>query len=382
MNIKSKIITASLLSVFLFSGCGFDNKKDAVIMINNTPITKQQYQKEFDKLAGNPMFKQMGVDIKADPNGYINLMLKDKVVNELIVKTILDNEIEKRNIKVSNEDIDAELKKIIDKVGTKEKFNEILKQSGVSASQFKEDLKQEVRVQKLINSFSLVKISDEDAEKFYNSHLSEFKYPDKVKASHILITADENTIRELIKSKEESKNLTEQQIEEKVQQDLAAKKQKAEKLLAEAKKDPSQFAKLAKENSDDPGSAQQGGDLGYFTKDQMVPEFSEAAFSAKPSVVTGIVKSPYGYHIILVKDRIAAGTEPFEKVKEDIKMYLENQEKINVLQKFLTKAQNEAKIEYIDKSFNPDDIQAKIKEQVKSNPMLQNMKKEESKEQK
>lgn len=376
MNLKSKFVLASLLSVMLFTGCSFDTKKDAIIMINDTPITKQQYQKEFDKLAGSPMFKQMGVDLKADPNGYINLMLKDKVVNELIVKTILDNEMQKRKIKATEEDIDKELKKIIDKVGSKDKFNEILKQSGITSAQFKEDLKEEVKVQKFVDSLSLTHITDDAAQKFYNSNLDKFRYPDKVRASHILITADADTIREVIKSQEESKNLTEQQIEEKVKQDLAAKRQKAEKLLAEAKKDPSQFAKLAKENSDDPGSAQQGGDLGYFTKDQMVPEFSNAAFAAKPSVVTGLVKSSFGYHIILVKDRIAAGTEPFEKVKDDIKMYLENQEKIKVLQKFLSDVQKEAKIQYIDKSFSPEEIQAKIKEQAKTNPMLQNMQKE------
>lgn len=182
------------------------------------------------------MFKQMGVDLKADPNGYINLMLKDKVVNELIVKTILDNEMQKRKIKATEEDIDKELKKIIDKVGSKDKFNEILKQSGITSAQFKEDLKEEVKVQKFVDSLSLTHITDDAAQKFYNSNLDKFRYPDKVRASHILITADADTIREVIKSQEESKNLTEQQIEEKVKQDLAAKRQKAEKLLAEAKK--------------------------------------------------------------------------------------------------------------------------------------------------
>ncbi len=111
----------------------------------------------------------------------------------------------------------------------------------------------------------------------------------------------------------------------------------------------------------------------------MVPEFSNAAFEAKPSVVTGLVKTQYGYHIILVKDRVAAGTEPFEKVKDDIKVYLENQEKIKVLQKFLADAQKEAKIEYVDSSFNPEEIQAKIREQIKVMPSMANMKKEGNK---
>lgn len=369
MKLNKKIAIISLLSVILFTGCGFDAKKDAVIMINDTPITRQQYQKEFDKLASNPMFKQMGVNIKSDEDGYMNLMVKDKVVNELIVKAILNSEIEKRKIKISDADVEKELKKTIEKVGSKEKFNEILKQYGISASQIKEDMREEVKVQKLVDSLSIVKISDEDAKKFYNSNLDKFKYPDKVKASHILISADPDRIKEVILAQEDASKLTEQQIEEKVKQELEAKRVKAQKLLEEAKRDSSQFEKLAKENSDDPGSAQQGGDLGFFTKDQMVPEFANAAFSAKPSVVTGLVKSPYGYHIILVKDRVAAGTEPFEKVKDDIKAYLDTQEKLKVLQDFITNAKQNAKIEYVDASFNPDEIQKKIKEQIKTNPL-------------
>ena len=94
---KQKLIITSILSAILLTGCGFDAKKDAVIIINDTPITKQQYQKEFDKLAANPMFKQMGVDVKTDSG--MGLVVKDKVVNELIVKAILNAEIEKRNIK-------------------------------------------------------------------------------------------------------------------------------------------------------------------------------------------------------------------------------------------------------------------------------------------
>ncbi len=259
--VKTKIAVALIMSIILFTGCKFNNSKDAIIMINGEAITKQQYEKEFEKLASNPTFKQMGVDVKNNADGYIGLMLKDKVINELIVKTILNKEIEKRGIKVKDEDINQELKKIIDKVGSKDKFNEILKQSHITSSQFKSDLREEVKIQKLVDSLTLKNITDEAAQKFYNSNIDKFKYPDKVKASHILISADEDTIRELIKAKEGSNKLTEEQIEEQVQKEIAGRKQKAEKILVEVKKDPSRFEQLAKENSDDPGSAQQGGDL-------------------------------------------------------------------------------------------------------------------------
>lgn len=366
MNIKTKIVSAVLFSAILMSGCGSNSSKNAVIMINDTPITKQQYEQEFQKVAGNPMFKQMGVDLKSDKDGYVGLMLKDKIVNELMVKSLLDNAMKKHNIQVSNEEIDKELKALIDKIGSKDKFNELLKQNGISSADFKKDLKEEVKIKKLVDQLAVVNITENDTQKFYDSNLDKFQYPDKVRASHILISADENRIREVIKANEEFKNLTDAEIEEKVKQDIDAKYEKAKKIHTEVKLDQSKFAKLAKENSDDPGSAEQGGDLGYFTKEQMVPEFSNAAFSTKPSMVSDIVKSPYGYHIILVKDRIAAGVEPYEKVADEIKAYLENQKKVEVLQQFLSDAKKEAKIEYIDESFNPDKIQEKIQEQAKN----------------
>ena len=74
-------------------------------------------------------------------------------------------------------------------------------------------------------------------------------------------------------------------------------------------------AKIAKEKSEDPGSAIKGGDLGFFPKGRMVPEFEKVAFSIKPNTLSEVVKSQYGYHIILVTDRKAAGQDPYEKVQ-------------------------------------------------------------------
>ena len=371
MKFDAKLAITAILSVALLTGCGAPSKKNAALIINDTVITKQQFNKEYDAMLGSPMIKQMGIDLKTNPDSYLNLMLKDKVVNDLIVKTILDNEMKKRHIEVKKDDVDKELKETIDKIGSKDKFNEALKQNGITAAQFKKDLEEEVKIKKFVDTLTIVKITDNDAKKFYNSNLDKFRYPDKVRASHILISADPDRIKEVILAQESSKNLTEEQIQKKVQQDLAEKHKKAERILAEAKKDPSKFAALAKNNSDDPGSAQVGGDLGYFTKDQMVEEFSKAAFSARPASVIGLVKTQFGWHIILVKDRVAAGTEPFDKVEVNIKLYLDNQAKIDALKKFVADAQKNAKIEYGDKDLDPNVIQEKIKEQIKVSPVAQ-----------
>lgn len=365
LKLFATLIAAS--ATMMICGC---TSPDAVVTINGDSITKAQYEKAFDTVANNSMFAQMGIDLKKDQNSFLHLMIKERVINELIVKKLLDQEINKRHIKVSKEDMDKQLKVIIDKVGSKEKFNELLKQNGVSSAQFKKDLSDEVKIQKLVDTLSVVSVSDKDAMDFYKKNADKFHNPDKVRASHILVSANQEELKAKLTASEEGKKMTDAQINAEVQKQMNELKAKAQKLLAEAKKDPKSFAKLAKENSDDTQSGQQGGDLGFFGKEEMVEPFSKAAFSMKPNTISEVIQTPYGYHIILVTDRQKAGTEPFDKVKDDIKEYLTNQEKVKVLQQFVDTLKNNAKIEYNDPSFDPKVLQDTLKEQAKNNPAL------------
>lgn len=365
LKLFATLVVAS--ATLMLAGCTSPN---AVVTVNGDSITKAQYEKAFDAVASNSMFSQMGIDLKKDQNSFLHLMLKDRVVNELIVKKLLDQEIQKRHIKVSKEDMDKQLKSIIDKVGSKEKFNELLKQNGVTSSQFKKDLTDEVKIQKLVDSLSVVSVSDRDAMKFYKANADKFKNPDKVRASHILVSANPEELKAKIAGTSEGKKMSEAQLNAEVQTQMAAQKAKADKLLSEAKSNPKAFAKLAKENSDDTQSAKMGGDLGFFGKEEMVEPFSKAAFSMKPNTISPVVQTPYGYHIIMVTDRQKAGVEPFDKVKGEIKDFLTNQEKVKVLQQFVDTLKKNAKIEYNDPSFNPEVIQKALKEQSKNNPAL------------
>jgi len=368
MNSK-KLFATVAISATLLTGCTFGQPKDVIVKVNGDNITMSQFNQSFDKAAGNSMFSQMGIDAKKDKTGFVYLMLKDKVVNELIVKTLIDEEIAKRNIKVTKEDTEKELKKIIDKVGSKEKFNEILKQNGISSAQFKQDLTDEVKMKKLVDMLSKITISDADAKKFYKSNLAKFKYPEKVRASHILISANPEELKQKITADPANKGLSADAIKAKVDKAMADQYAKAQKILAEVKKDPSSFAKVAKQNSEDPTSAKQGGDLGFFGQQEMVEPFSKAAFAQKPNTISGIVQSPYGYHIILVKDRKQAGQEPFEKVKGEVVTYLESQAQVKVLENLIESLKKQAKIEYVNPEYNPAVIQEALKNQAKSNPL-------------
>lgn len=368
---KLAILIGILISAITLTGCNFHKSpSDAVIKVNDKYITKSEFEKAFDKYAGNSIYSQMGIDLKKSPDNFVHLSIKQKVVNDLIVKKLLDEEILKRKINVSQEDMEKEYATLIDKIGSKDKFNELLKQSQISQTDLKNDIKEGLKVEKLVSTLGVVNVSDKDVEKYYKENIAMFKYPDKVKASHILISADPVQIKDIILGKQENKKLSKEELEKKVQEELDAKRKKAEAILVELKQDPTKFAQLAKENSDDTVSATEGGNLGFMSKEELQEDFAKAAFSQKPNTISEIVVTPYGYHIIMVTDRKKAGVEPFDKVKFEIKNYLQQQKKVELLQKFVENIKSNAQIEYLDESYNLDEIEKKIKEIQKKNPSL------------
>jgi parvulin-like peptidyl-prolyl isomerase len=354
------------ISAVLFAGCGLKSG-EAIITVNDKKITQGQFDELFNKQASDGLAKAMGIDVKSDKNSFIYLLIKERVVNELIVKTLLDEEIAKRGIEVTNQDVDDAIKEIIDKVGSKEQLDNLLKQNGISSNQFKKDLKEEVKMKKLAKELGSTSISDAEAKKFYNENPDKFKQPDRVRASHILISVNPEEITEIVKSDSKNKNLDDNAIKAKVNEEIQAKEAKANQLLAQVKNDPTKFAKIAKENSEDTTSAEKGGDLGFFNDKEMVPEFSKAAFSMKPNTVSDkLVRTQYGYHIIMVTDRAAATVIPFEKAKSDIKGYLENQKQLESIDKLVESLKKNAKIEYINQEYSPEANKKAIQETMKN----------------
>lgn len=138
-----------------------------------------------------------------------------------------------------------------------------------------------------------IKVDDAAVRRLYAENAARYGEPEQRSARHILIKAEPG-----MAAAERQKA-----------------KAKAEKLLAEVKAAPGRFGELAKQHSDDPGSAAKGGDLGFFARDRMVKPFADAAFALKKGEIGGLVESEFGYHILIV-DAIRPGKEkPFEAVK-------------------------------------------------------------------
>lgn len=359
----SKIAVTLLLSSVLLTGCGLKSNQ-ALIKINDTIITQKDFDKLMDtQISNSPLAQMSGGDLKKDKDGFLYLMTEQRVVNQLIIQSLLDQEAEAHGIKVSKDDVNQEIKNIMDKMGGKDRLMDALKQNGISISQFKKDVEIQIRMRRLAATAGKTEVSEKEAKDFYNKNIKQFKHGEQVRASHILISFNADQLKEEITSDPKNK-LTEEEIKAKIEKTEAEKKALAEKIAEELKADTSKFAQYVKKYSEDPGSAEQGGDLGFFEKDRMVPEFSKAVFSAKPNTAPGVIKTPFGYHVFIVTDRMEAGTVPFEKAKADIEAYLQNQKEVRALDDITQAAKKKATIEFVDESYNPEVINKKLHNQV------------------
>ncbi|MGE5238955.1 MAG: peptidylprolyl isomerase [Chloroflexota bacterium] len=165
-------------------------------------------------------------------------------------------------------------------------------------------------------------VTEEEMSSYYKAHQEEFTAPEQVKASHILIRVDATT-------SEDTRNKA---------------KEKASEILARIKKGED-FGTLASEFSEDPGSKAKGGDLGFFSRGMMVKPFEDAAFSLKPGEVSDMVETQFGYHIIKVSERKDAEVQPYESVKEAVKLKVTDELRKTRL------------IEYIDKAMKDSGVQ-------------------------
>jgi len=220
-----------------------------------------------------------------------NAMVKQsgkQTLDSLISQKVVELEVKKQKVTVSEKDIQDELGKYYEQYGGEEAFNQALTQNGFTLDEVKKDLELTVKVNKLLEP--RIKVSEEELKNYFAENKATFAQEMQVKASHILVETEEKA----------------NELKEK---------------LAEGE----DFAKLAKENSTDPGSKDNGGDLGFFGSGDMMQEFEEAAFALKVGEISAPVKTQYGYHIIKVTEIKDAEEADYEKSKDKISDTLSEQ---------------------------------------------------------
>ena len=203
----------------------------------------------------------------------------------MISNKVVDLEADKAKVKVTDKEIQAELDKMVEQYGGQETFNMLLAQNGVTEDLFKEQIEQNLKVTKILEPS--IEITDDEIKTYFEDNKASFDTPEQVEASHILVE-DEKTAKEVKKKIDEGGD----------------------------------FAELAKEYSTDTQTAENGGELGYFSTGQMVEAFDKAAFAMKVDEISDPVKTDYGYHIIKVTGKKEAKEATLEdskaKIKEDL----------------------------------------------------------------
>jgi peptidyl-prolyl cis-trans isomerase C len=247
-----------------------------------------------------------------------------EILDELIVDKLISRKASSVDIK--DADLEAEVSRIKGQFPSEDAFKAEMTKAGENDSSFRDSVKKMIQQQKWMESQigDKATVSDADIKKFYDENKKEFEHPEMVRASHILIRVPEDA-------------------DEKV---VAEKKKAADAALERVTSKKEVFTTVAKEVSEEPGAKESGGDLNFFPKDRMVPEFANAAFAMKKGDISKEpVRTKFGWHVINVTDRKDSGTMPYDEVKGQVGSYLEGGKRRDAVRTIIDSIRAEAKIE-------------------------------------
>ena len=248
------------------------------------------------------------------------------LLDQLVRLDLLRQEAAARKVVIPDSDVDARMKEVLMQFPSEDVFKQMLAQQSSSIERFRSEQRDDLAIAKMLADAINGKITPtaEQLSEFYKNNPERFKQGERVKASHILVKVDQGA-DEATKTKA---------------------RQKAEGLLKQIRAG-GDFAALAKANSEDPGSAIQGGDLGYFSPGQMVPQFNDVAFKLAPGAVSDLVETQFGFHIIKVVDKQAGRTVTLDEVKPQLTQFLENQNRQRESAAFIEALRTKGKIEIL-----------------------------------
>jgi peptidyl-prolyl cis-trans isomerase C len=232
------------------------------------------------------------------------------------------------NITVSDKEVDQQIEKIKQQVGEQARtsgqnlsnqkaYEQALKQNNITEEELRADIRENLPVQKVQEKVAGdAEPTDAEIKKFYKQNKkAQFTSPEQRCVRHILFNKDQ--------------------------------KQKAEDVKKQLE-DGADFAKLAKKYSQDPGSAEKGGDLGCLGKGETVPDFEEAAFGADEGEIVGPVKTEFGYHILEVTEKKPKTTRPLSEVKSQIRSQLAQQKQSEAFSKWLEEQKKKRDVKYLE----------------------------------
>jgi peptidyl-prolyl cis-trans isomerase C len=302
---------------------------DVLVTVNGLDITESQVEQMIE-----PELAQIAAKQDKLPPAFIDQFkkqLRQRALEHLIARHLMDEKVQQANIVVTEEEVTAQIRAAASTQKpplSLEEFKQKLEKYGQNFEQLKHSVRKELSYQKLMQAQMVGKISvtEDDAKKYYSENQDEFKTPEQIRASHILIKPD---------TTDPNADPNEAQ---------AKARAKAQNLLEQIKAG-ADFAELAKAHSGCSSSAQ-GGDLGFFGRGQMIEPFEKAAFELEQGKVSDIVETRYGYHIIKATGHKEPSVTPFEQAKDDIVTKLTQEKQREFTKEYIQSLKAEANIVY------------------------------------
>lgn len=376
----AQVILGLIALTFVFFGVGDyvrDTAKDGTVAeISGTKITQQQFQnamrEQADRLR-NEMGPQFDSKMLETPEARL------AILNNVIDQRLLQMESARLNMMASNEAVKQAIASDPSFQGEKgfsvERYQSMLNAMGKTPAGFENEVRQSLTLRQLGAMFGQsgvvpqsnverilaiqtekrhvaeyrfpidqylgqVKLAADAAKKYYDANSKEFEVPEQVRAEFVILSQDaiaaqsaptDAEIKAWYDSHKDRYSVPEERRASHILLTLDSKgdkskiKARAEELLKEVQQKPAAFAELAKKNSQDPGSAEKGGDLGFFSRGAMVKAFEESAFKLKEGEVSGVVESEFGFHIIKLTGIRAGKEKPVADVRNEIEVELKRQ---------------------------------------------------------
>ena len=297
-----------------------DNAAEVIARINGTEIKRDELDAAVQALT-----MQMAQRGRQMPLGGI-AQLQNEVLDQMIGRELLLQE----GGKHVPADIDQKVKSQIEmakkQLGGEDQFRVTLSSAGIAPSEYTQRVRENIIIQQAIQLLAdkQPEVTPEEIKSFYDKNPDQFHRPETVRASHILIRMAPDASDDVKKEKR-------------------AQIEAARSLVKNGEK----FADIAKKVSEDPGSAQNGGDLGFFPRGAMVPEFDAAAFSLKTNELSEVITTQFGYHVLLVTDHKPAQTIPFDEVKDTLGQFLKQRKGSDLVRNHIAELRKSAKVEIL-----------------------------------
>jgi len=290
---------------------------DRVAVVNGAPV----YTVEFEAALQQALQPWTAAE-KDVADGRLRVLRKE-VLENLIGRQLAYQESRRLGIQVDSGLVDREMERAVARFSRAADFAEALDGADLSRERLRLQFRQDIAIRLLLEEQVLqhVEVNDRELRAFYDNNPNLFKTPALVKASHIFIAAGPDSARE---ERQEAVALL-RAIQEKLAQEIA-------------------FTELAIDYSQCP-SSENGGDLGYFEKEKMIKGFAEAAFRLNSGEVSDIVRTGYGYHLIMVEDRKPKMKLTFENVRERLRQNLKIEKAARDIKVYLQTLRDSAEVE-------------------------------------